>query len=228
MTLGGFRILKYNSNGNYLTKLNTTSSGGNPVGMAVDSSGNIYVTTAAFWMNFFSIEKFDSNGNLLFQKDGYGGQFAQSYDIAVDYLNNIYVADYAGNRIQKFDSNGNLITAWGSNGTYLIAPKSVGVDSSGNVYVLNGFPSIQKFAPEGKTTPTITWSSPADIIYGAALSSTQLNAGASVPGTFAYNPIAGALLSVGTHTLHVDFTPTDTANYNSASKDVTINVSPNL
>ena len=31
-------------------------------------------------------------------------------------------------------------------------------------------------------------------------------------------------MNAGTQTLHVDFTPTDTANYNTASKDVTIDV----
>ena len=73
-----------------------------------------------------------------------------------------------------------------------------------------------------KTTPTITWNNPADITYGTALSKTQLNAAASVPGTFTYNPVAGTVLSAGTHKLHVDFTPTDTVKYNTASKDVTI------
>ncbi|MGB9939059.1 PKD domain-containing protein [Methanosarcina sp.] len=75
-----------------------------------------------------------------------------------------------------------------------------------------------------KVTPTVTWSNPADIIQGTPLSSTQLNAVASVPGTFAYTPAEGTVLSAGTQTLHVDFTPTDTANYNTTSKDVTINV----
>ncbi len=76
-----------------------------------------------------------------------------------------------------------------------------------------------------KATPTITWSNPTDITYGTALSGTQLNATASVPGTFAYTPTAGTVLSAGnSQTLHVDFTPTDTQNYTSASKDVTINV----
>jgi hypothetical protein len=69
-----------------------------------------------------------------------------------------------------------------------------------------------------KATPTITWANPADIIYGTALSATQLNATASVPGTFVYNPIAGTVLSAGAaQTLSVTFTPTDGANYNSAS-----------
>jgi hypothetical protein len=75
-----------------------------------------------------------------------------------------------------------------------------------------------------QTTPTITWNNPADITYGTALGSVQLNATASVPGTFTYNPVARTVLSVGSKTLHVDFTPTDTANYNTSSKDVIINV----
>jgi chitosanase len=75
-----------------------------------------------------------------------------------------------------------------------------------------------------KTTPTITWNNPADIIYGTALSKTQLNAAASVPGTFTYSPVAGTILGAGAHKLNVDFAPTDTVKYNIASKDVTINI----
>jgi YVTN family beta-propeller protein len=75
-----------------------------------------------------------------------------------------------------------------------------------------------------KLTPMIIWSNPADILSGTPLSSTQLNATASVPGNFVYAPSSGTLLNAGTQTLHVDFTPTDTANYNTVSKDVTINV----
>src|SRR5439155_19956597 len=76
-----------------------------------------------------------------------------------------------------------------------------------------------------KATPTITWNNPADITYGTALSGTQLNATASVAGSFVYTPAAGTVLNAGSgQTLHVDFTPTDTANFNTASKDVTINV----
>src|SRR5207247_658016 len=76
-----------------------------------------------------------------------------------------------------------------------------------------------------KATPAITWSNPADITYGTALSPTQLNATAPVAGNFVYSPAAGILLNVGNNqTLHVDFSPADTDNYNNASKDVSINV----
>ena len=39
-----------------------------------------------------------------------------------------------------------------------------------------------------KLTPTVTWPTPAPILSGTALSATQLDATASVPGTFLYNP----------------------------------------
>jgi PKD repeat protein len=75
-----------------------------------------------------------------------------------------------------------------------------------------------------KATPTITWNNPADMANGVVLGDTQLNAVTTVPGTFVYNPTFGTVLSPGSHTLHVDFTPTDTTNYTTASKDVTISV----
>jgi putative cofactor-binding repeat protein len=76
----------------------------------------------------------------------------------------------------------------------------------------------------GQTTPTITWDAPAGISYGTALGSTQLDATASVPGTFVYTPAAGAVLSAGSQTLSVTFTPTDTADYTTTTKTVALAV----
>ncbi len=76
-----------------------------------------------------------------------------------------------------------------------------------------------------KATPSIAWSQPANITYGSALSATQLDATASVPGTLTYNPPAGTVLNAGSgQTLSVSFTPTDTTDYMSASDTVKINV----
>jgi hypothetical protein len=74
--------------------------------------------------------------------------------------------------------------------------------------------------------PTITWPTPANIVYGTALSGTQLNATASVPGTFSYAPAAGTVLTVGAHTLTATFTPTDTTDYTSNTATVTLTVIP--
>jgi hypothetical protein len=76
-----------------------------------------------------------------------------------------------------------------------------------------------------KATPSITWNNPADIVYGTALSSTQLNATASVAGSFNYTPASGTVLNVGSgQSLLANLTPTDTTNYNATSKNVQINV----
>jgi CSLREA domain-containing protein/uncharacterized repeat protein (TIGR02543 family) len=82
-----------------------------------------------------------------------------------------------------------------------------------------------------KATPTITWPAPAAITYGTKLSATQLDAtatynGAAVAGKFAYSPATGAVLTAGSQTLSVSFTPTNTTDYNSASASVTLQVNP--
>ncbi len=75
-----------------------------------------------------------------------------------------------------------------------------------------------------QATPTVTWNAPAAIKYGTALSATQLNATASVPGTFAYNPALGTVLTAGSHNLAVTFTPTDSVDYKVTPATVSITV----
>lgn len=83
-----------------------------------------------------------------------------------------------------------------------------------------------------QATPTLTWATPANITYGTALSATQLDASAgAVAGTYVYSPAAGTILQQGTQTLYVTFTPTDSADYTTASASVNIYVNqatPNL
>ena len=76
-----------------------------------------------------------------------------------------------------------------------------------------------------QVTPTITWSNPADILFGSALGPVQYNATASVPGTFVYTPAPGTVPPVGANqTLSVTFTPTDAVHYLPATRTVSINV----
>ena len=73
-----------------------------------------------------------------------------------------------------------------------------------------------------QATPTITWAPPSAVAYGTTLSGAQLNATASVAGAFVYSPAAGTTPAVGTQTLGVTFTPTDTANYVNATGSVSL------
>jgi hypothetical protein len=76
-----------------------------------------------------------------------------------------------------------------------------------------------------QATTVLTWPAPAAITYGTALSGVQLDAtSGGVAGTFVYSPLAGAVLSSGSHTLNVTFTPTDGADYSTAVASVTLTV----
>jgi DNA-binding beta-propeller fold protein YncE len=77
-----------------------------------------------------------------------------------------------------------------------------------------------------QATPTISWANPVAISYGTHLSATQLNATASVAGTFSYNPAAGSVLTAGPHLLSVTFTPTDGTDYTTATATVSLTVAP--
>jgi hypothetical protein len=73
-------------------------------------------------------------------------------------------------------------------------------------------------------TPAISWSTPTPITYGSPLSAAQLDATASVPGSFSFTPAEGAMLTAGTHTPTATFTPSDEANYTKAYAAVSLTV----
>jgi subtilase family serine protease len=87
---------------------------------------------------------------------------------------------------------------------------------------------INALVPGGSSpiTPAVRWTAPSAVVYGTALGSSQLDAAASVPGTFAYNPAAGAVLYAGSKVLSVVFTPNDTFDYNVATASVAQVVTP--
>ena len=104
-------------------------------------------------------------------------------------------------------------------GTYPITPTAAGANLANYTVVINtGTLTVTQ------GTPLVTWNNPASITYGTALSATQLNATASVPGSFAYTPAAGVILNAGTQTLSVTFTPTDTTDYKPVTQTVQIDV----
>ncbi len=82
----------------------------------------------------------------------------------------------------------------------------------------------------GAASPQVTWANPSDVVYGTALSSSQLNATATydatnVPGTLTYSPAAGTYLTAGNgQTLSVRFTPNDTNSFLPVTNHVAVNV----
>jgi hypothetical protein len=108
-------------------------------------------------------------------------------------------------------------------GTYAITPSLVDPNDLETNYAVtnnNGTLTITI------AIPILAWTNPAPIIYGAPLTSNQLNATTGVLGSFAYSPTNGTVLNAGTDTLSVIFTPTDTVDYASVTASVSLVVLP--
>src|SRR5262249_11911472 len=121
------------------------------------------------------------------------------------------LAYYAGDSATGTALGGTPSTA----GTYTVLASFAGSTD----YAAQSAQATFTIAP---ATPATTWNTPGSILYGTTLGSTQLDATASVPGTFAYNPPSGTMFGAGTHTLSAIFTPTDSVDYTTATATTSI------
>ncbi len=132
----------------------------------------------------------------------------------------------------RSNSSGAFTYSLVSGNATVTASGTVTLNGAGNVSIQASQAASGSFAAAKQTAlftvlparPVITWATPAAIAVGTPLSDAQLDAKASVAGTFSYNPGAGALLGTGTQTLAVTFTPSDATDYTSATASVPLTV----
>jgi DNA-binding beta-propeller fold protein YncE len=148
-------VRKYNSSGGsqgifagtsgvpYLTD---NSHFNTPYGVAVDGSGNIYLSTR----RGYRVLKLNASGTAqwaagvagVWGNDNvhFGADWSGPNDVAVDSSGNVYVADTGNHRIQIYNSSGSYVTTLGSYGSGYYQfhdPYGVAVDHNGNIYVVD-------------------------------------------------------------------------------------------
>jgi RHS repeat-associated protein len=140
-----------------------------PIGIAVDTTGNLYIADTYN----YRIRKVDTNGIIYTVAGngtrGYGGdggpateaQFRYPTGLAVDASDNLYVADTENHRIRKVDTSG-MITTFAGTGdagysgdggaaveAQMGSPYGVAVDPSGALYIADSANQrIRKVAPQ--------------------------------------------------------------------------------
>ncbi len=136
----------------------------NPVDVAVDASGNVYIADVAVFVgqDGFKVRKVDTAGNITtvagngdnsYNGDGIAATSAgiSIKGIAVDGSGNLYIADAHNQRVRRVAPNG-LISTVAGNGTSdfsgdggqarnarLNFPSDVATDTAGNLYILDAF-----------------------------------------------------------------------------------------
>ncbi len=205
-----------------------------PTNVAVDAAGNVFVA--------------DSGNNAVKEIPAGGGPiqtlgtgFSYPTGVAVDAAGDVFVADNSNNRVVEL-SPPNVTATPASLGGSSTADVSAALTNltPGTTYYYRavassaaGIVADAQQPPQSFTTPSITWTNPADIQYGTPLGSAQLDAMASIPGSFSYTladdttAADGVVLNAGqSQVLNVTFTPTDSTHYATETAQATINVNP--
>ena len=127
----------------------------NPVGVAVDSTGFVYVAQSSNVIRMITpegvVRTIAGNGPTGAFLDGVGtnARFSGSAGITVDSAGNVYIADSDNHRIRKIAID--YVTTFAGNGSGISDPYGVAVDSAGNIYVTMQF-FIKKITPGGVVT----------------------------------------------------------------------------
>jgi sugar lactone lactonase YvrE len=205
----------------------TNSKLNGPFGIAVDSSGNVYIGD----LGNDEVEKVTSSGTLsIFAGTGTAGsatagpatssELNQPYGLAVDSSGDVYIADYAAHEVDRVTPSGTLAIFAGTGtagtqtasttgvatSTNLGGPNGVALDSSGDVYI-SDYDDRVIDEVGAWTAPTFAAESPGAATYDSSYSYTFTASGYPAP---TFSVTSGALpygLSLNATTGVVSGTP---------------------
>jgi uncharacterized protein (TIGR03437 family) len=177
--------------------LATSTTLGNPVGLAIDGSGNLYVAE----VDNNRVRKVSTSGNIVTiagnGKQGFSGDGGSAtnamlnnpHGVGVDAAGNVYVVDTNNYRIRKVDTSGMINTVAGNGqvsntkdgvpatSVALTAPWDVKLDAAGNLFISEwlGY-RIRKVDTQGIITTVAGTGNPGFSGDGGAATSANLQA----------------------------------------------------
>jgi sugar lactone lactonase YvrE len=162
------RVQKFSAEGKLLSHFAVLP---NPGGIALDKSGNIYLShfpgaVIAKEVHPDRLSVYSATGQQLHEwgKSGAGpGELNYPGGMAIAPNDRLYVADQTNHRIQVLDLDGRFLLAWGKHGTKpgefggntnvksrAGGPDFIALDKQGNVYTTEAMDGrVQKFTPDG-------------------------------------------------------------------------------
>jgi PKD repeat protein len=138
---GGYGgVTELSNSGSILRNLNWQSVNplgcieGDPSGMAIDGSGNVWIVSGYFTSNQ-CVVKVSSTGSLLFQAYGYtGGGLNEPTGLAIDGSGNAWAANY-GSWFSEFSSTGAALSGtYGYTNASLGSFSGIAIDASGSAW----------------------------------------------------------------------------------------------
>lgn len=177
--LCGDAVIYFSSDGVYLGGWGSRGTGegqfGSPAGLAVDSTGRVYVADT---LNE-RVQYFSSTGSFLGKWGSYGAaegkfHYPESIAIAPD-GEAVYVTDTLNERVQYFSADGSFLGAWGEEGTgpsEFKYPNAVAVARTGEVFVSDmSKDKVEYFDRRGRLKGVLEYTAPprrGDFFWGVA------------------------------------------------------------
>lgn len=208
-----------------------------PMGISVDALGNVYVADSYN----HRIRKIDSSGQVTtlagssqgnINAIGIAAKFNYPEGLAIDELNNIFVADRSNNQIKKIEINGMVSTYSGNglsgdvNGVGSIVqfrgPIGLARDSQNNIYVVsNGSNLIRKISNTGEVSTIAGFSG----VWGSCINGVGTNAQFLQPNGLVVNASDDIFVAdTGNNTIRKISMPLSNSDYDLENQ---INISPN-